>query len=241
MRGRKRKEETGTACAGRVAQATLRPRSDLECERLIRLSYEKGIASATAYRSPADNDSPIFLMLLDREEDVDRFLPELLEAAPEIPVSVVREEVLHAAPSDFLGGGAFAPRPFGVEVRNAVLVFAGGALGAGARLLLESGASYLLPFHAVFPWGTMSVNVLGSFAISVFGALLFERFVGERERMFWVLGFLGSFTTFSSYAFQTTRSWEASPPLGALYGGSSVALGLLAAFLGLRLTRRMLR
>jgi fluoride exporter len=59
----------------------------------------------------------------------------------------------------------------------------------------------------------------------------------ERERMFWVLGFLGSFTTFSSYALQTTESWAVSPFLGTLYGGGSIFLGLLAALLGLRLTR----
>jgi fluoride exporter len=68
-------------------------------------------------------------------------------------------------------------------------------------------------------------------------ALLFERFMEERERMFWVLGFLGSFTTFSSYALQTTESWAVSPFLGTLYGGGSIFLGLLAALLGLRLTR----
>lgn len=119
-------------------------------------------------------------------------------------------------------------------------VFAGGALGAGARLLLESGAAYVTPFHAVFPWGTMAVNVLGSFVIAILGALLFERFVEERERMFWVLGFLGSFTTFSSYVLQTTEGWRASPLLGGLYGGGSVALGLLAAVLGMRLTGRLL-
>ena len=50
------------------------------------------------------------------------------------------------------------------------------------------------------------MNVIGFFAIAVLGTLLFERFMGERERMFWVLGFLGSFTTFSSFVLQTTES-----------------------------------
>ena len=90
------------------------------------------------------------------------------------------------------------------------------------------------------PWGTMAVNVLGSFGIAVFGTLLFERFVEERERMFWVLGLLGSFTTFSSFALQTSQGWANSPLLGALYGGGSIVLGLLAALLGIRLTRRVL-
>jgi CrcB protein len=133
------------------------------------------------------------------------------------------------------------PRPFRAEARHAAWVFAGGALGAGARLLVEGMASRVAPFHGVFPFGTMAVNVAGSFAIAIFGTLLFERFVEERERMFWVLGFLGSLTTFSSYVLQTTEGWEASPFLGALYAGGSVVLGFLAALLGLRLTRRLLR
>jgi CrcB protein len=118
-------------------------------------------------------------------------------------------------------------------------VFAGGALGA--RLLVEGAASRVAPFHAYFPFGTMAVNVAGAFAIAIFGTLLFERFVEERERMFGVLGFFGSLITFSSYALQTTEGWEASPFLGVLYGGGSIVFGLLAALLGLRLTRRLLR
>ena len=58
--------------------------------------------------------------------------------------------------------------------------------------------------------------------------------------MFWVLGFLGSLTTFSSYVQQTSQGWEASPFLAALYGGGSIVLGFVAAVLGLRLTRRLL-
>jgi CrcB protein len=223
-----------------VAQATLRPRSELECERLVRLAHGRGIASATAYRGPDDGDGPIFLMLLDEAELLEEFLPELRQEAPEAPISVIREEAVHVSPSDFLRGGDLEPKPFRAEARHAAWVFAGGSLGAGARLLLEGVGSYLTPLHAVFPFGTMAANVAGSFAIAVFGTLLFERFVGERERMFWVLGFLGSLTTFSSYVQQTAQGWEASPPLSALYGGGSIVLGFVAALLGLRLTMRLL-
>lgn len=228
---KRRTSETKTAEV--VAQATLRLRSELQCERVIRLAHSRGVASATAYRGP--EDSPIFVMLLDEAEVLDRFLPELREASTETPISVVREAVEHVSPADFLRGGVIEPRPFGAS--HLGWVFAGGTLGAGTRLLVESAAAYADPSHAVFPWGTMLVNVIGSFAIAVFGALLFERFMEERERMFWVLGFLGSFTTFSSYALQTTETWADSPFLGTLYGGGSIILGLLAALLGLRLTR----
>ncbi len=223
-----------------VAQATLRPRSELECERLIRLAHLRGIASATAYRGPREDHSPIFLMFLDEAEVLKGFLPELMGAAPEIHVSVVREEAVHVSPADFLRGGVLEPKPFRAGARQAGLVFAGGALGAGARLLVEGAAFSVAPIHAVFPFGTMAVNVVGSFAIAVFGTLLFERFVGERERMFWVLGFLGSLTTFSSYVQQTTDAWGSSPFMGGLYGGGSMVLGFLAAVLGLVLARRLL-
>jgi CrcB protein len=227
-----------------VAQATLRLRSDLECELVVGLAHRLGVASATAYRGPGEapggSASPIFVMLLDEEGALRRVLPELRGAVPHARISVAREELVHVSPEDFLRGGVLAPKPFGVEARHLGWVFVGGSLGAGARILVESVASYLTDFHAVFPWGTMAVNVSGSFAIAVFGALLFERFVGERERMFWVLGFLGSFTTFSSYAFQTAEGWGASALLGSLYGGGSVILGLLAALLGLKLARGLM-
>lgn len=84
-----------------MAQATLRLRLELECEWVIRLAHGRGVASATAYRGP-EGDSPIFVMLLDEAEELERFLPELLKASPEVPVSVIREEVEHVSPDDFL-------------------------------------------------------------------------------------------------------------------------------------------
>jgi fluoride exporter len=188
-----------------VAQATLRLRSEPECERVIRLAHDRGLASATAYRWPGEGGARIFVMLLDEPEKLARFLPEMHENLPGAPISVIRESVEHAGPPDFLSGGVLKPRPFRVGFRQLGLVFAGGALGGGARLLVEWVAARVSSFHDVFPWGTLLVNVTGSFLIAMLGALLLERFVEERARMFWVLGFLGSFTTFSSLALQTVE------------------------------------
>lgn len=241
MEEQSRRENQGTAGPKTVIQATLRLRSEPECERVIRLAHREGIASATAYRGPEGGVAPIFVIVMDEARVMEGFLPALRKVAPGAPISVTGEEVLHAAPADFLRRGALAPGPLGVEAGHLGWVFAGGALGAGARVFMEAGARHVSPAYGAFPWGTMAVNVLGSFAIAVFGALLFERFLGECERLFWVLGFLGSFTTFSSYTLQTTESWRGSVPLGGLYGGGSILLGLGAAFFGLRLTRRVLR
>jgi len=222
-----------------VAQATLRLRSEPECERVIMLAHDLGVASATAYRGPQEGGPPIFVMLLDEPDRLARFLPELRETVPGTPISVIREAVEHVGPPDFLAGGGLEPGPFRAETGHLGLVFAGGALGGGARLLVEWAAAHISPIHDVFPWGTLLVNVMGSFAIAILGALLLERFVEVRTRMFWVLGFLGSFTTFSSFTLQTVQGWESSPGVGVLYAGSSILLGLLAALLGWRLVRAL--
>lgn len=224
-----------------VAQATLRLRSEPECERVIGLAHRRGIASTMAYRGPRDGQSPIFVLVIDEVGILESFLPELQETVPEARISVIREEIAHVSPPDFLRGGALRRRPFQAQMGHLAWIFAGGALGAGARILTESGARYISPIHETFPWGTMSVNVLGSFAIAILGTMIAERFIGERERMFWVLGFLGSFTTFSSYVFQTTESWDESVVLGGLYAGGSLVFGLGAALFGSWLTRRALR
>lgn len=242
---KKQDRTEGTASANwpaTVTQATLRLRSKPECERVIGLAHHRGIASTMAYRGPEDGQSPIFVLIIDEVNILESFLPELQEAVPEARISVIREEVAHVSPPDFLRGGeALRRRPFRAEIGHLGWVFAGGALGAGARILTESGARYVSPVHETFPWGTMAVNVSGSFAIAILGTLIAERFIGERERMFWVLGFLGSFTTFSSYVLQTTESWGESALLGALYGGGSLLFGLVAALVGIQLTRRALR
>jgi len=133
-----------------VAQATLRLRSELECERVVWLARGRGVASATAQRGPEDGGSPIFVMLLDEPENLGRFLPELRETVPDAPISVIRESVEHVSPADFLGGGVLKPKPFRAELGHLGWVFAGGALGACARLLVESVAARVSSFHDVF-------------------------------------------------------------------------------------------
>lgn len=78
----------------------------------------------------------------------------------------------------------------------------GGFLGANARFLVQQWAA--ARWGADFPYGTMIANVSGSFIIALFLTLITERFLVSPEfRLFVAVGFLGGFTTFSSFSFET--------------------------------------
>jgi len=94
----------------------------------------------------------------------------------------------------------------------------------------------------MFPWGTFAVNVSGSLVIGLVMALLIARDADPAYRLLLVTGFLGGYTTFSSFSFETialieARRWDAA----ALYVVGSVVLGLLATGLGLGLGRLLVR
>jgi CrcB protein len=78
----------------------------------------------------------------------------------------------------------------------------GGALGTMARLWLGSHVAMLT--GARFPWGTILINLLGSFVISFFGTLTSTRLAVPIEaRAFVMIGLCGGFTTFSTFSLQT--------------------------------------
>ena len=93
-----------------------------------------------------------------------------------------------------------------------------------------------------FPWGTLAVNVTGSLAIGLVMTLLLARGADPAWRFLLVTGFLGGYTTFSAFTFETlalleARRWDAA----ALNVVGSVLLGLLAAGLGLGLGKLLVR
>lgn len=80
-------------------------------------------------------------------------------------------------------------------------------LGANLRYLLSRVA--VREFGPVFPFGTLIINIVGSFIVGLFVIWTTERvLVDPRWRLLVVVGFCGSFTTFSSYAFETMSFFE---------------------------------
>lgn len=114
----------------------------------------------------------------------------------------------------------------------------GGAIGAVGRYLTGLAALRLL--GAGFPWGTLAVNVLGSFAM---GALVvaMAHLGGNRLGPFLLTGLLGGFTTFSAFSLDALTLWErGNPALAAAYVGGSVILSLAAIVAGAALARSLL-
>jgi CrcB protein len=118
------------------------------------------------------------------------------------------------------------------------LVAFGGALGAVARLGATALAARLA--GAGFPWGTLSVNVVGSLAMGVAAGLLLERAgdLSHRAAPFLMTGVLGGFTTFSAFSLDALTLIERGRTAAALaYAGGSVALSLLALWAGISAVR----
>ena len=113
----------------------------------------------------------------------------------------------------------------------------GGFVGANARYLL--GRLLVGRVGDGFPVATLLVNVSGSFAIGVVLTLLIERWVGDPAwRLLIVVGFLGGYTTFSAYAFETLTLIERGQWTRAVaYVLASNAAGLLAGAAGMVLAR----
>jgi CrcB protein len=102
-------------------------------------------------------------------------------------------------------------------------VAAGGAVGAAARY----GADQLISTHATFPWSTFVVNILGCFLIGWFSEVFADSSDWLRNGM--IVGLVGGFTTFSTFAYQALENHAA---LSAVYVSASVGLGIAAVALG---------
>lgn len=120
-----------------------------------------------------------------------------------------------------------------------LLVAVGGAIGASLRHLTSLAALRLI--GPGFPWATVAVNIVGSFAMGVFVETLVRRVGMPNElRLFVATGILGGFTTFSAFSLDFAVMWERGAMGSALaYALGSVVLSIIALFLGLWLARSL--
>jgi CrcB protein len=118
-----------------------------------------------------------------------------------------------------------------------ILIAAGGALGAIARFLTISIATTLLGNN--FPYGTLIANVIGSFAVGILSMLLLDKSgFSVQTQSFLIIGFLGAFTTFSTFSIETLTLIQNAEWLKAT--GNillNLTLCLLATFSGIYLVR----
>jgi fluoride exporter len=114
-----------------------------------------------------------------------------------------------------------------------ILVGAGGFFGAIARYLVDGWVSRLT--GGGLPWGTLVVNVSGSFALGLLFALTVDRGALPAEiRAPLMIGFIGAYTTFSTWMLETWRLVETGDLAAAVANlAGSVGLGLVAVVLGL--------
>jgi CrcB protein len=122
-------------------------------------------------------------------------------------------------------------------MRLFLLAAAGGALGSGARHLVNVAALRWL--GPGFPWATLGVNVLGSLAMGlVIEALILRRVAGPEARTFLATGLLGGFTTFSAFSHDVVSLLERGAHAAAVgYVLASVLVSIAALYAGLALAR----
>ncbi|WP_172299140.1 fluoride efflux transporter CrcB [Pseudoruegeria sp. HB172150] len=118
-----------------------------------------------------------------------------------------------------------------------IQVALGGAIGASGRYL--TGVATVRIFGHGFPWGTLTVNVIGSFIMGVIVVLLGE-FSANRLAPFLMTGVLGGFTTFSAFSLDAMTLYERGDVGLALgYIAVSVMVSLAAIAVGVLATRAM--
>jgi CrcB protein len=115
----------------------------------------------------------------------------------------------------------------------------GGAVGTAARYGMQVWAKQA--FGGAFPWGTLAVNVIGSFLI---GAIMYvalnTHVITETVRLTLVTGIMGGFTTYSSFNYETLQLYqERSAGLAASYVGGTVLGCWLAGAMGLLVGKRL--
>lgn len=120
----------------------------------------------------------------------------------------------------------------------ALLVALGGAIGSLARYAVNLWT--VRAFGLGFPWGTLTVNVVGGFVMGMLAALLTLRGGSSEAKLFLMTGVLGGFTTFSAFSLDAVSLWERGEgSAAAVYVIASVAVSIAALVGGLALGRAL--
>jgi len=115
---------------------------------------------------------------------------------------------------------------------NILLVGIGGIVGCVARYLVTE------KIISNFPFGTLTVNIVGCFLIGVIYGLADQGAMTAERRILLATGFCGGFTTFSAFSIETVRLMQNGEfALAALNAVGSVVIGMFATYLGLMLVR----
>ena len=122
---------------------------------------------------------------------------------------------------------------------NLVIIALGGALGAVSRFLMGNAVSKAV--GSALPYGTFVINLVGCFAMGLLMTIIVDReLLSAAWRLFLCVGFLGGFTTFSSFGYEALILLTEGRMLAALtYVSGSVALGLAAAAAGVLCARAL--
>lgn len=121
-----------------------------------------------------------------------------------------------------------------MNLRDLCIIAIGGAIGAVARHSITVFCTTTLGDR--FPWGTLCVNVAGCFLL---GALLQPTLAfADTTKLALGTGFLGALTTFSTFGVQTLHAWQRSPFAACANIGANLALGLLAAAMGMHIAAK---
>lgn len=155
--------------------------------------------------------------------------PSIHQAFSDIGAEGIAEAELAPAPED-IPSGASARRERFAEL---AAVGCGGLLGAPTRYWVGRWAT--AQWGSGFPWGTLFINLTGSFILGLFLTFVMDHHPTRASaRLFFATGFLGAYTTFSTFSYETVRlAQHGHAGQAALYVAASLGGGMAAAALGI--------
>jgi len=126
-----------------------------------------------------------------------------------------------------------------------LLLCAGGAAGTLARYLLSIGVAGAVPGAAAFPYGTLAVNLSGAFVMGMLWALSSQLMIPVEVKLLVFVGFLGAFTTFSTYVLESYNLFAAGQMkeavLNVIYNNAGSIILLFAGILSTRAVLALLK